>query len=386
MAKVEALVYGDRRVYTVAAFNRGVTGYVARLPEVWVEGELTELRRNARWARVFFTLKDPRTGACLPASLDRGRYDRLDLDLTDGERVHVLGRPTVYEAKSELSFRASTIERFGLGEHVAALERLKRALAAEGLFAAERKRSLPRFPRAVGLLTGSDAAARGDLVSAITTRFPPARLVVAETRVQGPSAPVLIVNALRALASHPAVDVVVLARGGGSFEDLLPFSDERVVRAVAACPVPTVSAVGHEQDTPLCDLAADVRASTPTAAARLVVPDLDELNAGLDRAEAALERNVRQLVRRDRDRLDRLGERLRRAPTLLLERRRASLDVAGARLAALAPHATLARGYAIVRAHGAVIRDAGGVAPGEAIDVQLARGGLGARVEEVRGD
>jgi exodeoxyribonuclease VII large subunit len=207
---------------------------------------------------------------------------------------------------------------------------------------------------------------------------------VAETRVQGPSAPVLIVNALRALASHPAVDVVVLARGGGSFEDLLPFSDERVVRAVAACPVPTVSAVGHEQDTPLCDLAADVRASTPTAAARLVVPDLDELSAGLDRAEAALERSVRQLVRRDRDRLDRLGERLRRAPTLLLERRRASLDVAAARLAALAPHATLARGYAIVRARGAVIRDAAAVGPGEAIDVQLAIGALGARVDEVR--
>ena len=117
MAKVEALVYGDRRVYTVAAFNRGVAGYVARLPEVWVEGELTELRRNPRWARVFFTLKDPRTGACLPASLDRGRYDRRNLDLTDGERVHVLGRPTVYAAKGELSFRASTIERFGLGEH-----------------------------------------------------------------------------------------------------------------------------------------------------------------------------------------------------------------------------------------------------------------------------
>ena len=384
MAKVEPLVYGDRKVYPVAAFNRGVAGYVARLPEVWVEGELTELRRNARWARVFFTLKDPRTGACLAASLDRGRYDRLDLDLTDGERVHVLGRPTVYEARGELSFRASTIERFGLGEHVAALERLKRALAAEGLFAAERKRPLPRFPRAVGLLTGSDAAARGDLVSAITTRFPPARLVVAETRVQGLSAPVLIVNALRALASHPVVDVVVLARGGGSFEDLLPFSDERVVRAVAACPVPTVSAVGHEQDAPLCDLAADVRASTPTAAARLVVPDLDELSAGLDRAEAALERSVRQLVRRDRDRLDRLGERLRRAPTLLLERRRASLDVAAARLAALAPHATLARGYAIVRARVAVLRDAAAVAPGETIDVQLSTGRLGAQVEEVR--
>jgi exodeoxyribonuclease VII large subunit len=384
MAKVEALVYGDRKVYPVAAFNRGVAVYLARLPEVWIEGEVTELRRNPRWASVFFTLKDPRTGACLPASIERSRFDRLELQLADGERVHTLGRATVYEAKGELSFRAATIERFGLGEHVAALERLKRALAAEGLFAAERKRPLPRFPRAVGVLTGSDAAARGDLVTAIATRFPPARVLVAETRVQGPAAPAYIVSALRALAARDGVDVIVLARGGGSFEDLLPFSDERVVRAVAACPVPTVSAVGHEQDTPLCDLAADVRASTPTAAARLVVPDLDELVAGLDRVEGALERAVRTLVRRDRERLERLRERLRRAPALLLERRRASLDVAAGRLAALAPHATLARGYAIVRAQGAVLRDAAAVAPGAAIEVQLAAGGLGARVEQVR--
>ena len=173
MAKVEAKQYGDRKVYTVSAFNRGVAMYVARLPELWVEGEVTELRRHDRWARVFFTLKDPQTGACLPASIDRGRFDRLDLGLADGERIHVLGRAGFYEAKGELSFRASTVERFGLGEHVAALERLKRALAAEGLFAAERKRPLPRYPRAVGLLTGSDAAARGDLVTAISTRFPP---------------------------------------------------------------------------------------------------------------------------------------------------------------------------------------------------------------------
>jgi exodeoxyribonuclease VII large subunit len=384
MARVEAKQYGERKVYTVSAFNRGVAGYVARLPELWIEGEVTELRRNARWARVFFTLKDPQTGSCLPASIDRGAFDRLDLRLAEGERVHVLGRAGFYEAKGELSFRAMTIERFGLGEHVAALERLKRALAAEGLFAAERKRPLPRFPRAVGLLTGSDAAARGDLVTAISTRFPPARVVVAETRVQGPSAAVLIVSALRALASHSSVDVIVLARGGGSFEDLLPFSDERVVRAVAACSVPVVSAVGHEQDTPLCDLAADVRASTPTAAARLVVPDLDELEAGLDRMKATLERSVRQLVGRDRERMERLGERLRRAPRLLLERRRAALDVAAARLAALAPHATLARGYAIVRSEGRVLREATAVTAGARIDVQLAAGAIGARVDEVR--
>jgi exodeoxyribonuclease VII large subunit len=384
MTKLQPLEYGERRVYTVAAFNRGVSGWLRRLPELWVEGEVTELRRHPRWASVFFTLKDPATGACLDGSIDRRRFDRLELALEDGEKVHVLGRAELYEAKGALSFRAVTIERLGLGDHLAALERLKRKLAAEGLFAAERKRPLPRFPRAVGLLTGSDAAARGDLVTAITTRFPPARLVVAETRVQGPGAVRAIVSSLARLASHNAVDVVIVARGGGSFEDLLPFSHEAVVRAVASCSVPVVSAVGHEQDTPLCDLAADARASTPTAAARLVVPDLDELRSGLARSNAALERGVRELLRRDRERLAHLRERLHRAPRLLVERRRASVELAGARLRALSPRATLSRGYAIVRAAGSVVRNAESVAAGERIDVELAAGGLGARVEEVR--
>jgi exodeoxyribonuclease VII large subunit len=384
VTKVEALVYGDRRVFTVSAFNRGLGMWLRRLPDVWVEGELTELRRNDAWATVFFTLKDPQTGACLPATMQRRRYDALGLDLAEGEKVHVQGRPELFEHKGELGFRAVTIERFGLGEHLAALERLKRSLAAEGLFAPERKRPLPRFPRAVGLLTGADAAARGDIVTGIATRFPPARLVVAETRVQGPGAPARIVAALVRLAAHEAVDVIVVARGGGSFEDLLPFSDERVVRAVAACPVPVVSAVGHEQDTPLCDLAADVRASTPSVAGRLVVPDLDELLAGLARSRDRLGGCVRRLVERDRDRLERTGERLRAAPRLLLERRRAAVVVAGGRLRALSPQATLERGYAVVRSGGTILREASRTAAGEAIDVQLARGGLGARVEDVR--
>jgi exodeoxyribonuclease VII large subunit len=383
-SKVEAIEYGDRKVYAVSSFNRGVAGWLNRLPEVWVEGEVTELRRNERWARVFFTLKDPATGACLPASIERRRFDRLELSLEEGERVHAQGRAVLFEARGELSFRATALERFGLGEHLAALERLRRALAAEGLFAAERKRPLPRFPRAVGVLTGSDAAARGDIVTAIQTRFPPARLVVAETRVQGRDAPAGIVSALRALAEHELVDVVVVTRGGGSFEDLLPFSAEAVVRAVAACRVPVVSAVGHEQDTPLCDLAADVRASTPTAAARLVVPDLDELQAGLDRSRAALGLAVQRALDQRRERLRPLAARLAAAPALLLERRRTAVDLAGAQLRALSPVATLERGYAIARSGGTVLRDVGSVVAGDAIDVQLAVGSLAARVEEVR--
>ena len=383
MAKVEATVYGDRRVYAVSAFNRGVASWLGRLPEVWVEGEVTELRRNEAWATCFLTLKDPETGATLPVTIARRTFDGLRLDLVDGERVHAQGRPGLYEAKGALAFRASTIERFGLGDHLAALERLKRALAAEGLFAQERKRPLPRFPRAVGLLTGVDAAARGDLVAAITARFPPARIVIAETRVQGAAAAKGIVRSLAALAAHPEVDVVILSRGGGSFEDLLPFSDELVVRAVAGCPVPVVSAVGHEQDTPLCDLAADVRASTPTAAARLVVPDLDELTAGLGRSRERLGAAVRRRLAQDRTSLARIADRLRAGPRLMLERRRAAVRASGGRLRVLSPQATLERGYAIARSAAGVVRRAADLGPGERVDVQLAAGSVGARVEEV---
>jgi exodeoxyribonuclease VII large subunit len=316
--------------------------------------------------------------------MPRRSFDALAPVLTEGERVQAMGRLQLYEARGELSFRVAAVERVGAGDHAAALERLRRALEAEGLFAPERKRRLPRFPRAVGLLTGVDAAARGDVVAAVTTRYPAVRLVVAETRVQGPTAPFSIVRALSGLAGCDGVDVVILARGGGSFEDLLPFSDEHVVRAVAGCPVPIVSAVGHEQDEPLCDLAADVRAATPTAAARLVVPDLDELRSGLERARQRVAGGATRALERDRARLARHRERLVAAPGLLVERRRAALDRSGVRLQALSPRATLARGYAIVRAGGAVVRDAGTVAAGSRIDVELAAGTLGARVEEVR--
>jgi len=381
---VEPEAAAERKVYGVAAFNRRLAGYVGRVRDVWVEGEVAELRRNPAWATVFLTLKDARTGACLSATMQRGRFDRIEPPLAEGERVQANGGLQLYEARGDLSFRAVTIERVGVGDHAARLAELKGKLATEGLFAPERKRPLPRFPRAVGLLTGADAAARGDVIAAITTRYPAVRLVVAETRVQGPFAVGAITTMLARLAACDGVDVVILARGGGSFEDLLPFSDERVVRAVAACPVPIVSAVGHEQDEPLCDLAADVRAPTPTAAARLVVPDLDELRSGLRRARQRLTAGTRRTLERDRDRLGRSRERLTAAPGLLLERRRGALDRAAARLQALSPRATLARGYAIVRAGDAVLRDASEVAAGVRVEVELARGALGARVEEVR--
>jgi exodeoxyribonuclease VII large subunit len=379
--KVEAVEYGDRRVYTVASFNRGVGSWLSRLPTVWVEGEVTELRRQDAWQTVFLTLRDPGGGASLGVTMQRTRFDALRLGLEDGERVHVFGRPELFEPRGDFRLRALSIERFGIGEHLAALERLKEKLAAEGLFSAERKRALPRLPRRIGLVTGNDAAAKRDVVTGVTARFPPARLLVAEVYVQGPRASAAIVDALRRLCDQPEVDVIVLARGGGSFEDLLPFSDERLVRAVAACPVPVVSALGHEQDTPLCDLAADVRASTPTAAAKLVVPDLRELVERLERQRTALARCTRRALERENQRVKLLAERLRRAPALAVERKAAALERQAARLRALSPSATLGRGYAIVRKEGSIVRAAIEVEPGDAIDVEVGDGSFGARVD-----
>jgi exodeoxyribonuclease VII large subunit len=407
VAKVEALPYDDRTVYSVAAFNRGVAQWLARLPTVWVEGEVTEFRRHERWASVFFTLKDPSDGSCLGVTMPRGQFDGLRLDLADGERVHVYGRPQLFEQRGEFRLRALTIERFGVGAHLAALERLKAKLAGEGLFAAGRKRPLPLLPRRIGLVTGNDAAAKHDVLTTIQTRFPPANVLVAETYVQGPRAALEIVDALRALSENDDVDVIVLTRGGGSFEDLLPFSDERLVRAVATCRVPVVSAVGHEQDTPLCDLAADVRASTPTAAGKLVVPEFSVVVAGLDRAHASLARTVRLALARDGQALEHVRDRLRtaprlaveresqrielareglrRAPALMVERKRAALESAAGKLRVLSPLQTLKRGYAIVRMDSQLVRSAADVAPGVRVEVALAEGGFGARVEDTNG-
>jgi exodeoxyribonuclease VII large subunit len=379
--KVEPLLYGDRKVYTVSAFNRGVAAWVARLPSIWVEGEVTEFRRQQGWQSVFFTLKDSTDGACLSVSMPRGRFDGLRLDLADGMTVHVFGRPELYEARGVFQLRALSIEPLGLGAILAGLERLKRKLAAEGLFALERKRPLPVLPRRVGVLTGNEAAAKRDFVTAVQTRFPAANLLVAQTYVQGHAAPAAIAATLQTLAREPEVDVIVLTRGGGSFEDLLPFSDERVVRAVAECDVPVVSAVGHEQDTPLCDHAADVRASTPTAAARLVVPNERELRERLDTGRTALARGANAALERARSSLTRDRERLDRAPALLVERKRAGLDGLAGRLQALSPQKTLARGYAIVRTDNGIVRSSAEVESGSRVDVELAKGRFGARVE-----
>jgi exodeoxyribonuclease VII large subunit len=405
-AKPTPTAYGDRAVYSVAGFNQGVADWLARLGNVWVEGELSELRRNDRWGLVFFCLKDETS--VLRGSMQRERFDRIQPPPAVGERVHAFGRAELLQRKGEFRFRAFTIERFGLGQLLRRIEEVRERLAAEGLFAAERKRPLPLLPRLVGLVCGSDAAAKRDVVETATARHAAVQFRVVEAAVQGAGAAGELAAALRRLDADPQVEVIVLARGGGSVEDLLAFSDERLCRAVAECRTPVVSAVGHEQDTPLVDLVADVRAGTPSLAGKLIVPDdaalVADLDAMLARAGRALEaravharRHLQLLAARPafadprswiavrRAHLETAGASLRRLPALRLERETARLGNARDRLRLLGPAATLDRGYAIVQDDaGSVVRDAAAVSIGERVGVRLAAGRLGARVEDVQ--
>ncbi len=405
-AKPTPTTYGDRAVYTVAGFNQGVADWLGRLGNVWVEGELSELKRTDRWGLVYFCLKDD--GAILQGSMQRERFDKIQPPPVAGDRVHAFGRGELWQRKGEFRFRAYAIEQFGLGQLLRRIEEVRLRLAQEGLFAAERKLPLPFLPGLVGLVCGSDAAAKRDVVETATARHPAVRFRIVEAAVQGAGAAAAVTAALRALDADPAVDVIVLARGGGSVEDLLAFSDEGLCRAVAECRTPVVSAIGHEQDMPLVDLVADVRAGTPSLAAKLIVPDHAAVGAELDallaRAGRALEgratharRHLQLLVARPafadphswitarRARLDGASASLRRLPGLRLERETARLRNAHDRLRLLGPAATLERGYAIVQDDaGAVVRDAAGVTVGERVGVRLATGRLGARVEEVQ--
>ena len=248
------------RVHSVASFNRGLAGYVDRLNrEYRVEGEISELSRNDRWAYVYLTLKDPLDGSTLPVTLMRGTFDRLAAQPQVGHRVLAVGKPRMNEQNARLSLYCRALEPVGDGALLAEIEARRARLSADGLFDERRKRSLPFWPRTIGLISGRDAAASRDVVATTRHRFPAARFTLVETAVQGPGAARQLISALRSLDAREDVDVIVLTRGGGSLEDLLPFSDEALCRAIAASATPVVSAVGHERDTPLCDLVADAQ-------------------------------------------------------------------------------------------------------------------------------
>jgi exodeoxyribonuclease VII large subunit len=378
----------------VRSVLRMVGEWIGRLGRVWVEGQIAELTR--RGGTVFLTLRDPVAAVSVRVVCARAVLDATDPPPAEGARVLVWARPEFNSTRGSFSLAAMEIRAVGIGELLARLERLRRSLAAEGLFAPERKRPLPFLPATVGLICGRDSAAERDVLRNAARRWPAVRFRVEQCAVQGQYAVTEVTEALQRLDASPAVEVIVIARGGGSIEDLLPFSDESLVRAVAACRTPVVSAIGHEQDAPLLDYVADVRASTPTDAARRVVPDVAEqvaligelrgrarrsLTGRLDReaswlagmrSRPALADPRREVDRRD-EQVAALTERARRCLAGSLAR--ASDDVAHtrSRLLALSPAATLRRGYAIVqRADGSVVRTAGDVSAGEKLAVRFA--------------
>jgi len=399
-----------RRVYSVANVNRGLARRIDELPALWVEGEIGDLRYNPKFGFTFLTLRDPDEGATLSVTMSRWAFERIEPRPVEGQRVQVHGKVTVYDKRAELSLRADRIEPAGDGALLARIEEARRRLDADGLFDAMRKRQPPLWPRGIGLIAGHEAAAPLDVIRNSRARLPSARFVLAETAVQGERAVPEILRALLALDARADVDVIVIARGGGSLEDLLPFSDEGLCRAIAACSTVVVSAVGHERDVPLCDLVADRRASTPTDAARLIVPDARQELENVERLRSSARRCAERVVVRARERLEALASRpaLRSADYWVVSRREALGRLRGvldgapqralavraeraeqlvARLRAVAPQATLERGYAIViDERGLAVRDAAAIAAGERVDLRLARGGAGARIEEVRAD
>lgn len=392
--------------WPVRVLSTKLRAYVARLGRVWIEGQVVEVSRRSGQL-VYVTLRDVDVDASvsvvLPSEVDRAMVPPL----AAGQRVLLHVECEYWVRNGRLMLRAREIRPVGIGELLAAIERRKQQLAAEGLFAPALKRPLPMLPRRIGLITGVNAQAMHDVVTNARRRWPAVRFEVREGPVQGGSAVSTLIRSLAELDALPEVDVIVFARGGGSVEDLLPFSDEALIRAVAAARTPVVSAIGHEQDSPLLDLVADLRASTPTDAGRRIVPDwaeesrrLAERRARLDRHVVARLENAQTWLDHTRSRpvladaaglLPRLSREVRelrvrcfRAIDHRVTAHDRELAHLRARARALSPLATLDRGYAVVVGpDGALVRAADQVQVGDALDVRLARGRLAARVSDV---
>lgn len=359
----------------VRTVSRMLSDWIGRLGPIWIDGQVAEFRPRPGARNIYLILRDPDVDMSLTVVADAALVGSVLPAIEAGQRVLVFARPEFWSGRGSLQMRAKEIRPVGIGELLAQLERLKGVLAAEGLFAAARKRPIPFIPNRVGLICGRSSAAMTDVLVNATERWPAVQFEVREVAVQGVAAVPAVTKALAELDANPEVDVIVIARGGGSVEDLLPFSNETLVRAVAACATPVVSAIGHEQDSPLLDLVADVRASTPTDAAKRIVPSLREqqdLVAGMRR------RLTTQLAHRlDREQAT-LTDRRRRSSSLLrhlIDRSSSDVEHLAARVRALSPAATLDRGYAIVTSgDGSIVRDEQQVAIGDEIRVRVAAG------------
>ena len=396
------------RILRVTDLNRRVRSLLdadATLADVWVEGEISQPSFPAS-GHCFFTLKD--ANSQIRCALFREELGRVAVPPAHGMNVIVHGRVRAYEPQGVYQLYVESVTPAGAGDLHARYEQLRAELAAAGLFDDERKRPVPRWPRRIGVVTSPVGAVWRDITNVLRRRYPLAELILSPSVVQGVTAAPAVVRALQRLYAQPDLDTIILARGGGSLEDLWCFNDERVVRAVADAPVPIIVGVGHESDVTLADFAADLRAPTPSAAAELATPDGTQLLAILsrfrDRASSALLGRAderRRFLDAEQRALGRLapdiGAARQRAADLLdrgaqaleqrLERRRMVLASTADAVRALSPFATLERGYAVARtADGRILRDPAEVEPGEALHVTVARGTVETRVERARAD
>src|SRR5690625_272123 len=375
-----------------------LNGYIGRLGAVWVEAEVAQLQR--RPGMCFITLRDLQATVSIQAKCYVRVLDSSPMPIIEGSRVVVHAKPDFYEPKGSLALEIREIRPQGEGELLAQLERRKQLLAAEGLFDIQLKKATPALPRGIGLITGRDSAAERDVIENATLRWPGVRIVVQHALMQGPHSASAVIDAVAGFDADPSIDVIIVARGGGSMEDLLPFSDEGLVRAVYACHTPVVSAIGHEPDVPLLDLVADVRASTPTDAAKTIVPDVAEEQLGLTQTRQRARAAVESIIEREQHGLDSLRSRpvlanpanrveseqlrvdehrirLRRVFATALDRAHDDIGHHLARVRALSPKATLERGYAIAQLpDGTVAQQRAQVGAGTSFRLQLADGGV----------
>jgi exodeoxyribonuclease VII large subunit len=381
--------------------------WVDRLGAVWVEGQVIGLNRPAGSGTDFIRLRDKLAEVSIDLTAPRAVVDSLPSPLVNGAQIVVHAKPTVYPSRGSLSLQVREIRLVGEGELLARLERRRQLLAAEGLFALDLKRPLPFLPRRIGLVTARDSAAEKDVVENARRRWPGVDFAVEYAAMQGPNCAAQVIDAVRKLDADPGVEVIVVARGGGSVEDLLPFSDEALIRAVHALTTPLVSAIGHEPDSPILDLVADLRASTPTDAARRIVPDVAEEAQRVLQTRERMRRWIRHRVATEQQHLDGLRSRpsladprsglAGRVDEVVALRARSRrvlghvLDRAGddlghqlARVRALSPLATLRRGYAVLSdAEGTLFSSVQDVTAGQSVTIRVADGRIGATVADV---
>lgn len=395
---------GPENPYAVRVIAAKIAGWIDRLGPIWLEGEIAQLSVRPGSKLAYLTLRDLEAPYSLPVTAQTSVITAVEGGLAEGNRVVVHCKAEFWAQRGSFSMRAKEVRQVGIGDLLARIERLRTALEAEGLFAPELKRPLPFLPARIGLITGRDSAAEKDVLTNARKRWPAVQFTVLNVAVQGRTAAGEVIEALRTLDADESVDVIIVARGGGSVEDLLPFSDESLVRAVARARTPVVSAIGHEPDSPLLDHVADLRASTPTDAAKRVVPDFAEETAriaqGRERIRAALQRMIDQgyhhieqltsrpvlaapetMIESRRDAIERARVRIRRAVGHQIALDREALVASRARLDALSPTATLRRGYAVLQHRDGTVVDSTEVAAGARLSALVTDGRIDLTVD-----